>query len=238
MSAGNSNSDSVEIGGFNRLADRWWDPAGEMRYLHRMNPVRLAFIAGHARLGGARIVDVGCGAGLLSESLALAGAEVLGIDLAEDLLAVARLHQQEGAVAHLRYERDTAEALAERSPAAFDAVTCLEMLEHVPDPAAVVAACARLLRPRGTAFFSTINRNAAAWMVTVAAAEYLLGVLPRGTHEYSRFIRPSELARMARAAGLELQDMKGLLPDEAGGDFRLGEDLSVNYIASFRRKSP
>lgn len=231
------NADAAEVTRFNALATRWWDPAGEMRPLHQMNPVRVAFIAARTELRGARCLDVGCGAGLLSEALARAGASVTGIDLALDSLAVARLHQVESGLEGIRYLHCTAEDMAASEPGAYDVVTCLEVLEHVPDPASTIAACARLLRPGGAAFFSTINRNLAAYMVTILGAEYLLGVLPRGTHDYSRYIRPSELDDWARQAGLALEDLAGI--EVAGKDgFRIGDSVRVNYIAHCRRVAP
>jgi 2-polyprenyl-6-hydroxyphenyl methylase / 3-demethylubiquinone-9 3-methyltransferase len=233
MSGPAANADAAEVTRFNALASRWWDPAGEMRPLHQMNPVRVAFIAARAALPGARCLDVGCGGGLLSEALARAGATVTGIDLAADSLEVARLHQAESGLAGIRYLRSTAEDLGATEAGAYDVVTCLEVLEHVPDPASTIAACARLVRPGGDVFFSTINRNAAAYLVTVVGAEYLLGILPRGTHDYARFIRPSELDGWARQAGLELLDLAGLEPEGRGG-FRLGASVRVNYIAHCR----
>jgi 2-polyprenyl-6-hydroxyphenyl methylase/3-demethylubiquinone-9 3-methyltransferase len=235
MSDAARNADAAEVARFNALASRWWDPAGEMRLLHRMNPARFAFINERAALAGARALDIGCGAGLLSEALAQAGAEVTGVDLAEDALAVARLHQVESGLPGIVYQRASAEELAATRPAAFDVVTCLEVLEHVPDPASMVAAVARLLRPGGNAFFSTINRNPFAYLVTVFGAEYLLGMLPRGTHDYARFIRPSELAGFVRRAGLVLDDLAGLAFQPATGGFALAEDVRVNYLAHCRR---
>lgn len=237
MSDTTRNADAAEVTRFNALATRWWDPAGEMRPLHQMNPVRVAFIAARAQLRGARCLDVGCGAGLLSEALARAGASVTGIDLALDSLAVARLHQVESGLEGIRYLHCTAEDMAASEPGSYDVVTCLEVLEHVPDPASTIAACARLLRPGGAAFFSTINRNLAAYMVTIVGAEYLLGVLPRGTHDYSRYIRPSELDAWARQAGLALEELAGI--EVAGKDgFRIGDSVRVNYIAHCRRVTP
>ncbi len=232
-----TNVDRSEVARFNDLANRWWDPDGEMRFLHRMNPARLGFIRERTTLPGARVLDIGCGAGLLSEALAREGAIVTGIDLAADSLAVARLHQLETGIDQLDYREATAEALALELPGAFDVVTCLELLEHVPDPASVVRASAALVRPGGAVFFSTINRTAPAYAITVAGAEYLLGLLPKGTHDYARFIRPAELARMARAAGLDLAELAGLLPDLATRGFRLGRNVGVNYIAHCRRNA-
>ncbi len=233
-----SNADAAEVARFNALASRWWDPAGEMRLLHRMNPVRLAYISERVRLAGTRCLDVGCGGGLLSEALAQAGGDVTGIDLAEDSLTIARLHQLETGLQTLRYRHTTAEELASAEPAAYDVVACLEMLEHVPDPASVIDACARLVRPGGHVFFSTINRNPQAFFVTVLSAEYLLGLLPRGTHDVTRFIRPSELDHWARQAGLVLEDLSGLVFNAATRDFGLAPDVRVNYIACFRRPGP
>lgn len=238
MSVAPANADAAEVARFNALASRWWDPEGEMRMLHRMNPVRLAYIAARAPLAGARCLDVGCGGGLLSEALAREGADVTGIDLAEDSLEVARLHQAQSGVSGLRYQRAAAEDMARAQPAAYDVVTCLELLEHVPDPASVVTACASLARPGGRVFFSTLNRTPVAYLVAVLGAEYLLGLLPRRTHDFTRFIRPSELDQWGRQAGLELQDLAGLQTDAAGGSVSLGADVRVNYIACFRRAGP
>jgi len=237
MTDTNRNADAAEVRRFNALASRWWDPAGEMGLLHQMNPVRAGFIAERAALAGARCLDVGCGAGLLTEALAQAGASVTGIDMATESLDVARLHQVESGLGAIRYLHTTAEELAAAEAGSYDVVTCLEVIEHVPDPASTVAACARLLRPGGAVFFSTINRNLTAFAVAVLSAEYLLGILPRGTHEYARFIKPSELDDWARRAGLELRDIAGI---EHGGPagFRIGPSVRVNYIAHFRKGGP
>lgn len=224
-----------EIHKFGAKADRWWDPTGEFRTLHAVNPLRLQFIGAHAALAGKRVLDVGCGGGILSEGLARAGAEVLGIDLAEELLEVADLHGLESGVA-VEYRRIAVEALAEEQPAAFDHVTCMEMLEHVPDPASVVRACARLAKPGGRVFFSTLNRKLKAYLLAVVGAEYLLGMIPKGTHDFSAFIRPSELGRWSREAGLELLDMEGIVYNPLTRQFGLSRnDLDVNYLAAFER---
>ncbi len=238
MNAVPHNADPVQLDRFNRLASRWWDENGEMRLLHLMNPVRLGFIRERIALAGARCLDVGCGAGILCEALAREGAEVTGIDLAADSLAVARLHQAGSGLPGIVYRATTAEELSATEAGGYDAVTCLEMLEHVPDPASVVAACARLVRPGGDLFFSTINRTAKAFMLAVVGAEFVLGLLPRGTHEFHRFIRPSELDAWARSAGLALKDLAGLVLQPAAQTFAITPDVRVNYIAHFRRPGP
>ena len=228
------NADPGEIAKFDALAQRWWDPAGESGPLHRLNPVRLGYISQRSTLQGARALDVGCGGGLLSEALALSGADTTGVDLSAAALQVARLHALESGL-RVRYLEQAAEELAAAEPAAYDVVCCMEMLEHVPDPASVVAALAALVRPGGSVFLSTLNRTPKAFGLAIVGAEYLLRLLPRGTHEYARFLRPSELATMARAAGLELLDVTGLEMDPLTRNFRLGPDVSVNYLAHFRR---
>jgi 2-polyprenyl-6-hydroxyphenyl methylase/3-demethylubiquinone-9 3-methyltransferase len=238
MSGAERNADPGEVARFNALASRWWDPAGEMRLLHQMNPVRLAYIGQRAALAGVRCVDVGCGAGILCEALAREGATVTGIDLAEDSLAVARLHLLESGLDRITYRAIAAEELAATEPGRYDVVTCMEMIEHVPDPASVVAACARLARPGGQVFVSTLNRTPRAYAVAILGAEYLLGLLPRGTHDFSRFIRPSELDAWARHAGLALADLAGLELQPGSGGFALGADVQVNYLAHFRREAP
>ncbi|HEY7752767.1 MAG TPA: bifunctional 2-polyprenyl-6-hydroxyphenol methylase/3-demethylubiquinol 3-O-methyltransferase UbiG [Steroidobacteraceae bacterium] len=229
-----ANVDPAEIAKFNAAAPRWWDPEGEFRPLHDLNPARLDYIEALAGLGGRRVLDVGCGGGLLAEGMARRGAKVTGIDLAPAALEVARLHALESGVG-VEYREIAVDALAAAEPEAFDLVTCLEMLEHVPDPAAVLRAIARLVRPGGDVVCSTINRNAKAFALAIVGAEYVLRLLPRGTHQYSRLIRPSELARWARAAGLELVDLAGLEYNPATRQARISADASVNYLAHFRR---
>ena len=223
------NCDPREIAKFEELAARWWDPQGECRPLHEINPLRLAFIEDHVTLAGKDVVDVGCGGGLLAEAMAARGARVTGIDMAEASLQVARLHTLESGVA-VDYRCLTAEALSQERPGAFDVVTCMELLEHVPDPASLVTACARLARPGGHVFFSTLNRNPKAYLFAIVGAEYLLRLLPRGTHDYARFIRPSELAAWMRRAGLALRHMGGLGYNPLTRRYFLGSDVSVNYL--------
>jgi 2-polyprenyl-6-hydroxyphenyl methylase / 3-demethylubiquinone-9 3-methyltransferase len=228
-----TNFDPAEISKFDAAAPRWWDPAGAFRPLHELNPARLDYIEARAGLEGLRVLDVGCGGGLLAEGMARRGARVTGIDLASEALAVARLHAIESGV-HVEYRQLAVEALAESAPGAFDLVTCLEMLEHVPDPAGVVASLARLARPGGDVICSTINRNARAFALAIVGAEYLMRLLPMGTHQYGRLIRPSELARWGRAAGLELADLAGLEYDPLGRNARIGGNVAVNYLVHFR----
>ena len=227
-----ANVDEAEVAKFSALASRWWDPDGEFRPLHQLNPVRTEYIASRVELAGARAVDVGCGGGLLSESLAARRAEVLGIDASGDTLAAARAHLDESGL-DVEYRATTAEALAESCPGRFDLVACMELIEHVPDAAALVAACARLARPGGTVVFSTINRNPKAYALAIIAAEYVLGMLPRGTHDYARFVRPSELAQWGRAANLRLADVTGVAWSALANRFRLRRDPAVNYLAAF-----
>lgn len=229
-----NNVDLRETAKFDELAHRWWDPDGEFKTLHAINPIRLDYVDRHVRLQGKQVLDVGCGGGILAEGMATRGARVTGIDMAAGALTVARLHALESGV-QVEYRAMTAEALAQEAPASFDAVTCMELLEHVPDPVSTVRACARLVRPGGHVLFSTINRNPKAYLLTVVAAEYLLRWLPRGTHEYGRFIRPAELGRWIRAAGLELREFSGLSYRPLTGRFRLSRDVDVNYLASARR---
>jgi len=226
------NADAAELAHFAALASRWWDIDGEFRTLHQLNPVRLDFIRRHAELKGARVVDVGCGGGILSESLAQAGARTTGIDLAAPLLDVARLHGIESGV-QVEYRKIAAESFADEQPEGCDLVTCMEMLEHVPDPAAIVSACAHMLRPGGIACFSTLNRTPRAWLTAIVGGEYLTHLIPRGTHDYKQFIRPSELDQWARAAGLELIETAGLHYEPWRKQARLTEDVSVNYLAAY-----
>ncbi|HLS54795.1 MAG TPA: bifunctional 2-polyprenyl-6-hydroxyphenol methylase/3-demethylubiquinol 3-O-methyltransferase UbiG [Zeimonas sp.] len=230
-----ANVDPAELAKFQALAAKWWDPHSEFRPLHEINPLRLDWIDGLAPLSGKRALDVGCGGGILAESMARRGARVRGIDLAERSLQVAELHALETGVA-VDYERIAAEELAAREPGAWDVVTCMEMLEHVPDPESTVRACARLVAPGGWVFFSTINRNAKAFLFAIVGAEYLLRMLPRGTHEYDKFIRPSELAGAARRSGLEPVAMSGMTYNPITQRYRLEPtDVDVNYLAAFRR---
>ncbi|TAK47727.1 MAG: bifunctional 2-polyprenyl-6-hydroxyphenol methylase/3-demethylubiquinol 3-O-methyltransferase UbiG [Betaproteobacteria bacterium] len=223
------NVDPAELAKFSELAHRWWDPASEFRPLHEINPLRLAWIAGHAPLDGREVLDVGCGGGILSEAMARLGARVTGIDLAERALKVAQLHLLESRLA-VRYELESAESLARGQAGRFDVVTCMELLEHVPDPASTVAACAKLTKPGGQVFFSTINRNPKSYLFAVIGAEYVLKVLPRGTHDYARFIKPSELARACRGAGLREVELTGMTYNPLTQRYRLGADCSVNYL--------
>ena len=224
-----ANIDAEEVAKFAAMAHRWWDPEGDFRPLHDINPLRLAWIAARHPLAGARVLDVGCGGGLLTEAMARAGATVTGIDAGEAPLTVARLHGLESGV-EVEYRHLPAEALAAEQPGSFDVVCCLEMLEHVPDPGSVVRACAELVRPGGDLFFSTINRNPKAWALAVVGAEYVLGLLPKGTHDYARFIRPSELARHLRAADLEVKEIAGMRYNPFSRLCTLSTDVDVNYI--------
>lgn len=229
------NADPAELDKFAALAHRWWDPASEFKPLHDINPLRLGWIEKLAGgLGGKRVVDVGCGGGILAESMAARGANVTGIDLAEKPLGVAKLHGLESGVA-VDYRLVSAEALAAESPGAFEVVTCMELLEHVPDPASTVAACAALARPGGLVAFSTLNRNPRSWLYAIVGAEYVLRLLPRGTHDWSRFLKPSELARHARHAGLDPVAMTGMTYQPLARTYRLEDDTSVNYLAAFAR---
>lgn len=230
-----TNVDPQELSKFSELAHRWWDTESEFRPLHQINPLRLDWIDAHARLQGTRVLDIGCGGGILSDSMARRGAQVLGIDLATKPLKVAQLHALEAGTSNVDYREIAAEALAVEMPGAFDTVTCMEMLEHVPDPSSIVAACAKLVKPGGWVFFSTINRNAKAFLFAIVGAEHALKLLPKGTHEYARFIRPSELAQWCRNAGLDLADTRGIEYNPITRRYRLSGDTSVNYLIACRR---
>lgn len=229
------NADPAELAKFSDLAHRWWDPESEFRPLHQINPLRLGWIDGLASLSGKKVLDVGCGGGILSDSMARKGAEVTGIDLAVKALKVAQLHALEAGTQHVSYREISAEALAQEQPGAFDVVTCMEMLEHVPDPASVVRACSALVKPGGWVFFSTINRNPKSFLFAIVGAEYLLQMLPKGTHEYAKMIRPSELASHCRAAGLELTQTRGMEFNPLTQRYWLSQDTSVNYLIATRK---
>ena len=230
----NPNADQAELDKFSELAHRWWDPESEFKPLHDINPLRLDWIDRTAGLAGKKVLDVGCGGGILAESMAARGAAVTGIDLSDKALSVARLHLLEtGQKAD--YRKVSAEELAYNQPGAFDIVTCLEMLEHVPDPASTVRACAQLVRPGGLVFFSTLNRNPKSYLFAVVGAEYVLNLLPRGTHDYAKFIRPAELARYCREAGLAVGDIIGMTYNPFSKTYALGADTDVNYLMSSRR---
>jgi 2-polyprenyl-6-hydroxyphenyl methylase/3-demethylubiquinone-9 3-methyltransferase len=228
------NADPVELEKFGDLAHRWWDPNSEFKPLHDINPLRLDWIDGAIGLLGKRVLDVGCGGGLLSEGMAVRGAEVTGIDLSEKPLGVARLHLLESGQ-KVDYRKISAEQMAEEMPGAFDAVTCLEMLEHVPDPASIVESCARLVKPGGQVFFSTINRNPKAYLLAVIGAEYLLQMLPKGTHDFAKFTRPSELTRWCKQSGLEPEELIGMTYNPLTRHYSLGRDTDVNYLVRATR---
>jgi 2-polyprenyl-6-hydroxyphenyl methylase/3-demethylubiquinone-9 3-methyltransferase len=229
------NVDPAELAKFSDLAHRWWDTESEFRPLHQINPLRLGWINERVAMAGQRVLDVGCGGGILADAMARQGADVLGIDLATKALRVAQLHALEAQTPNVRYREISAEALAAEQPASFDAVTCMEMLEHVPDPASVVRACATLVKPGGHVYFSTLNRNPKSFLFAIVGAEYVLNLLPRGTHEYAKFIRPSELAAFARAAGLDLLETKGLEYNPLTRRYWLSRNTSVNYMLAFRK---
>lgn len=230
------NADPAELAKFSEQAHRWWDPDSEFGPLHQINPLRLQWLEGLAGgLAGKKVVDIGCGGGILADSMARRGANVLGIDLAKKALRVAQLHALEAGTPNVEYREVSAEALAAEQPAAFDVVTCMEMLEHVPRPESIVQACATLVKPGGWVFFSTLNRNPKAFLFAIVGAEYVLNLLPRGTHEYLKFIRPSELAGWTRAARLDLQHTRGLEYNPLTRRYWLSGDTSVNYLAAARR---
>jgi len=224
-----TNADPAELQKFSDLAHRWWDPNSEFKPLHDINPLRIDYVAERVALSTAKVIDVGCGGGLITEALAGRGAKVTGIDLSERALGVAKLHLKESG-REVDYRLISAEAIADEMPGAFDAVTCLEMLEHVPDPAQTIAACAKLVKPGGDVFFSTINRNPKAYLFAVIGAEYLLRMLPKGTHDYEKFIKPSELSRWCRMAGLDVKDICGMSYAPFAKTYSLGRDTSVNYL--------
>lgn len=229
------NVDPAELAKFSDLAHRWWDPESEFQPLHKINPLRLGWIDSLAPLNGRHVLDVGCGGGILADAMARKGATVLGIDLASKSLKVAQLHALEAGTNGVEYREVSAETLATEQPATFDVVTCMEMLEHVPDPASIVDACAKLVKPGGWVFFSTINRNAKAFMFAIVGGEYLLNLLPRGTHEFARLIKPSELAGHCRSAGLDLQQSRGMEYNPLTQRYWLGADTSVNYLLATSR---
>jgi 2-polyprenyl-6-hydroxyphenyl methylase / 3-demethylubiquinone-9 3-methyltransferase len=227
------NVDPIEVRKFDELASRWWDPDGEFKPLHKINPLRIAYIQEHGSLGGKKVLDVGCGGGLLSEGMAKHGAIVTGIDMAPSPLAVARLHRHKSGLPELDYFESSAEQLAMTAAGSFDIVTCMEVIEHVPDPVSLVNACAQLVRPGGSVFLSTLNRNVTSFMTAIVAAEYLLRLLPRGTHEYERFIKPSELRQWGISAGLHFSDIRGIEYSLLSGEFALSTNVEVNYLMHF-----
>jgi len=230
MSKNTANIDSVELAKFDALARSWWDPAGPLRTLHEINPLRLAYIKARGSLESRRVLDVGCGGGLLAEAMAREGADVVGIDLAAASLEAGRAHAIAEGVHNVRYANTDVETHAAEAAGSYDIVTCMELLEHVPDPRAVVAACARAVKPGGSVFFSTINRNAQSFLLAIVAAEHILSLVPRGTHEYAKLIRPSELAAWCRASDLDLRDVTGLKFNPLTHEHRLGASTAVNYV--------
>jgi len=235
MQTTQDNVDPAELAKFSELAHRWWDPESEFRPLHQINPLRLDWIKSLVSLQGKDVVDIGCGGGILTDAMARSGARVLGVDLATKSLKVAQLHALEAQTPNVRYQEISAEALAAERPASFDVVTCMEMLEHVPDPASIVRACATLVKPGGWVFFSTLNRNAKSFLFAIVGAEYVLNLLPRGTHEYAKFIRPSELARDCREAGLEWKQTRGMEYNPLTRRYWMSQDTSVNYLVATQR---
>jgi len=231
----NHHYDPKEIAKFDALAEEWWDPDGRFRPLHRINPVRLNYIGGQQKLKGATVLDVGCGGGILAESMAIEGASVTGLDRAEKALAVARLHAEKNEV-KIEYRCDDAETWAKAHAGKYDAVTCMEVLEHVPEVARTIAACARMLKPGGMLFFATLNRTVKSFLMAIVGAEYVLNWLPRGTHHYDKFIRPAELVEAIRLSGLEVKDLKGMSFELINNHFTLSDDLSVNYLGLARKQ--
>jgi 2-polyprenyl-6-hydroxyphenyl methylase / 3-demethylubiquinone-9 3-methyltransferase len=236
MTQNTHNRDDAEIRKFEALAARWWDPNSEFRPLHEINPLRMGFISGKVNPAGKRCVDIGCGGGILSEALTRQGAIVTAIDLAEASLSVARLHQLESGI-EINYQNISAEALAEQEPERYDIVTCLEMLEHVPDPESIVGACARLAKPGGHIFFSTLNRNPKSWLFSIVGAEYILKLLPKGTHDYAKFIKPSELAAWSRYYGLQQGELIGMGYNPFTRQYSLQKNIDVNYLAHYQKPS-
>ncbi len=234
MTETTANFDPQEIAKFEALASRWWDPQSEFKPLHDINPLRLEYIDRRASLTGKKVIDVGCGGGILAESMAAKGASVTGIDMGEAPLSVARLHQLESGI-NVDYQKVTAEEYAAANAASYDVVTCMEMLEHVPDPASTIAACAKLVKPGGNIFFSTINRNPKAFLFAIVGAEYVLNMLPKGTHEYKKFIRPSELEAWCRQAGVNVREITGMSYNPLSKRYTLGYDVNVNYLAHCQR---
>lgn len=228
------NVDPAEVAKFDALADSWWDQEGQSKPLHEINPLRLQFIRERTQLKAAKIIDVGCGGGILTESLALSGADATGIDMGELPLEIAQLHALEAGL-KINYQQTTAEAMAALHPDEFDAVTCMEMLEHVPDPQAIIEACAAMVKPGGDVYFSTLNRNPKAWLLAIVGAEYIANMLPKGTHDYARFIRPSELARACREAGLTISAISGISYNPLTRRYALTQDVDVNYLLHCRR---
>ena len=230
------NFDPQEIAKFEELASRWWDPHSEFKPLHEINPLRLEYIDRRSSINGKTVVDVGCGGGILAESMALRGANVLGIDMGKAPLSVASLHKLESG-AELDYQQITAEELADQNAGKYDVVTCMEMLEHVPDPSSVIAACSKLVKPGGHVFFSTINRNPKSYLFAIVGAEYIMQMLPKGTHDYSKFIKPSELENWARAADLHLRELTGMSYNLLSKKYSLGHDVDVNYLMHFQKEN-
>lgn len=231
----NLNADPAELAKFSELAHRWWDPESEFRPLHQINPLRLGWIEGIAQINSKRVLDIGCGGGILSDAMARKGAKVTGIDLSVKALRVAELHALEAGTRDVEYREISAEALALQEPASFDVVTCMEMLEHVPDPSSIVRACSALVRPGGWVFFSTLNRNPKSFLFAILGAEYVLQLLPKGTHEYAKFIKPSELASYGRAVGLELTDTRGMEYNPLTRRYWLSHNTSVNYLFAMHK---
>lgn len=230
-----SNIDPAEIAKFSELASHWWDPNGEMKSLHDINPLRLHYIDQHASLQGKKIIDIGCGGGILSESMDKAGGQVTGLDMSKQAIQVAKLHQHESGT-QVDYFVSTAEDFATKHPGEFDIITCLEMLEHVPDPSSIVRACAELVKPGGSVFFSTLNRNMKSYLFAIIGAEYVLNIIPKNTHDYAKFIRPSELSEWGRKSGLIVKNMTGLTYNPLNKTYKLCDDISVNYLVHLIKK--